>query len=63
MSEPEDTRELLADTMKDLMPPRVELSREQHHSLLQLSEKTGKTIKELVRLALERYLKDQGRKE
>jgi len=49
--------------MKDLMPPRVELSREQHHSLLQLSEKTGKTIKELVRLALERYLKDQGRKE
>ena len=63
MSEPEDTRELLADTMKDLMPPRVELNREQHHSLLQLSEKTGKTIKELVRLALERYLKDQGRKE
>jgi hypothetical protein len=49
------------DLLKDLMPPRVELTREQHHSLQVLSEKTGKPVKELVRAALARYLKARER--
>lgn len=56
----DESRELLSDTMKSLFPPRVELDRRQHHTLERVAEETGKPVKELVRLALERFLHDQG---
>jgi hypothetical protein len=61
VGKPDDAQDLLSDTMKNLMPPRVELTRKQHQSLLALSRKTGKSLKELVRLALDRYLDGEAR--
>lgn len=61
MGKPDDARDLLSDTMKNLMPPRVELTRKQYQSLLALSKKTGKPVKDLVRLALDRYLDGDAR--
>ena len=52
--------EFFAETMKDLAPPRVELTRRQHELLQKLSETTGKSVKELVRQALDHYLKGEG---
>lgn len=61
-SEDDQGLEFVAETMKDLLSPRVELTRRQHQLLQQLSEKSGKTVKELVRRAVDRYLKDEGSK-
>lgn len=52
--------EFFAETMKDLVAPRVELTRRQHELLQKLSETTGKSVKELVRQALDHYLKGEG---
>ena len=60
MGKPDDARGLLSDTMKNLMPPRVELARHHYELLHRLSKKTGKTMKDLVSEALDRYLKDGG---
>ena len=49
---------LLAVTMKELFPPRVELDRMQYEMLQRLCEKTGLALKDVVRLALDRYLRD-----
>lgn len=62
MPKPDDTRELLSDTMKELFPPRVELTRRQLEGLQKLAGKTGKSVKELVRQAIDRYLHDAGLK-
>ena len=35
----------------------VYLTHEQHHQLLKLKEKTGAPVSELIRRAIERYLK------
>jgi predicted DNA-binding protein len=51
-------RDLLSDTMKNLMPPRVELTREQYEGLKKLSAKTGEPVRDLVRRAIDRYLQD-----
>lgn len=51
---------LLADTMKELFPPRVELEREQHRLLQKLSESSGKTVRELVQQAVDRYLQEEA---
>ena len=56
MGKADDARELLSDTMKNLMPPRVEVTRRHHDSLEALSKRTGKPVKELVRQALDWYL-------
>jgi predicted DNA-binding protein len=58
MNETDDSARLLARTMKELFPPRVELEREQADLLEELSAKTGQPVRELVRQALERYLED-----
>lgn len=58
MGKIEESGKLLAQTMKQLYPPRVELEREQYELLQKLSERTGMPVKELVRLALDRYLQD-----
>lgn len=55
----DESRELLSDTMKSLFPPRVELDRRQYRTLEKLAEKTGNSVKDLVREALERFLHDQ----
>ena len=62
MGKEDHTRGLLSDTMKNLMPPRVELAREQYELLEKLGEKTGKPVKELVRRAIDRYLRDESSK-
>jgi Ribbon-helix-helix protein, copG family len=54
----DESRELLADTMKSLFPPRVELDRRQHKRLETLAGSTGQSVKDLVRQALESYLHD-----
>lgn len=54
--------EILGETMKDLMPPRVELTRRQHELLQKLSERTGKPVRELVQQAVDRYLEGEGSK-
>lgn len=56
-----EPRELLSDTMRRHFPPRVELDRGQHGRLQQLSEKTGKSVKELVEQALDLYLPEGDR--
>ena len=62
MGKPDDTRGLLSDTMKDLFPPRVELTRRQNELLRKLSAKTGKSVQDIVRQAIDRYLQDEGSK-
>jgi Ribbon-helix-helix protein, copG family len=46
----------LSETMKRLFPPRVELDRRQNRMLEELAGRSGKSVKELVREALERFL-------
>lgn len=58
MNDLDDPGRLLAHTMKELFPPRVELERDQFALLQELSERTGEPIRELVRQALDRYLLD-----
>jgi predicted DNA-binding protein len=58
MSQADDSGRLLAHTMKELFPPRVELEREQFALLEKLSGRSGQPVRELVRQALERYLED-----
>lgn len=48
--------------MKELFPPRVELTRRQHELLRKLSAKTGKSVQDIVRQAIDRYLQDEGSK-
>jgi hypothetical protein len=54
--------EILGETMKDLMPPRVELTRRQHELLQKLSGRTGKPLKVLVQQAVDRFLEGEGLK-
>ena len=58
MGKTDATRDLLAVTMKELFPPRVELNREQHEKLQKLSQESGMSLKELVGRAIEFYLQD-----
>jgi len=58
MNDIDDSGRLLSPTMKELFPPRVELERDQFALLRQLSEKTGQPVRELVRMALDRYFLD-----
>jgi polyhydroxyalkanoate synthesis regulator phasin len=55
----DESRALLSETMKRLFPPRVELDRRQNRMLEDLAQKSGKSLKDLVRQAVERYLEDQ----
>ncbi|HLJ37484.1 MAG TPA: hypothetical protein VKT54_03650 [Steroidobacteraceae bacterium] len=55
----DESRELLADTMKSLFPPRVELDRRQHKMLESLAGSTGESVKDLVRQALDSYLHER----
>jgi len=54
----DDSGQLLSPTMKELFPPRVELERDQFVFLKRMSEKTGQPVRELVRMALDRYFLD-----
>ncbi len=58
-----ESRDLLSDTMKQLFPPRVELDRGQHGRLRKLSAKTGKSVRELVVEALDRYLQAEAQRD
>lgn len=55
----DESRELLSDTMKSLFPPRVELDRRQNRMLEDLAQQSGTPVKDLVRQALERFLRDE----
>lgn len=59
MNDVDESRELLSDTMKSLFPPRVELDRRQSRMLEDIAQKTGQSVKDLVRQALERFLRDE----
>ena len=57
---PDESREPLSDTMKSLFPPRVELDRRQNRQLEELAQKTGRSVKDLVRQALAAFLHQQA---
>jgi hypothetical protein len=63
VNKPDEALGQLSDTMKTLMAPRVELTREQYEALQARSKKSKKSVKEIVRLALDRYLKDAASRE
>lgn len=63
MNKPDEALGLLSDTMKSLMPPRVELTREQYEALQARSKKSKKSVREIVRVALDRYLKEAASRE
>lgn len=63
MNKPDEALGQLSDTMKTLMAPRVELTREQYEALQARSKKSKKSVKEIVRLALDRYLKEAASRE
>jgi hypothetical protein len=63
VNKPDEALGQLSDTMKTLMAPRVELTREQYEALQARSKKSKKSVKEIVRLALDRYLKEAASRE
>jgi hypothetical protein len=62
MGKPDDPRELLSDTMKELFPPRVDLVPRQYELLLKHSKRTGKSVKDIVRRAIDQYLREDDPK-